>query len=59
MNMYDNHNKIILKHENMLKDMLTIQVYSAKNDTFQKSIDARVQTSLFAFNETMNRIMSK
>lgn len=53
MNMFENHNKIILKHENMLREMVTMQVYLTKNESFQKAIDARVQTALFGFNETM------
>ena len=48
--MYDNHNQIILKHEVMLKEVLNLTTYKAKNDTFLKDVESRVQNKLLLFN---------
>jgi hypothetical protein len=53
--MTETHNQIIYKHENMLKDMLTLQTYSMKNELFLKDIDAKVNSSLYGFNETLSK----
>lgn len=47
----ENHNQIILKHENMLKEFMTYTSYQAKNDTFQKSIELRVESDMLMFNQ--------
>lgn len=53
--MCDSHNQIILKHENMLHDMMTIRIYDTKNITFQREIETKVETMLFGFNEILNK----
>lgn len=53
--MHENHNQIILKHETMLKEMLTLSMYKAKNDTFLKETENRVQNTLFVFNNTLGK----
>ena len=53
-NMYDNHNKVLLKHEEIIRDMVTTQIYETKTTSFEKTVDAKVDTALFQFNENLN-----
>lgn len=53
--MCESHNGIILKHENILKDVLSMSVYLTKNESFQHEIDSKVDSALFMFTQSMNK----
>jgi hypothetical protein len=53
--MSESHNRIILKNESLIKDMMAISVYEVKNVTFKNEIETRVNTMLYSFNETLNK----
>ena len=52
-NMCEGHNKILLKHDSTLKDTVTLQVFLTKLSSFEKTIEAKVDTTLYSFNENL------
>jgi len=59
VSMAETHNQIIYKHENMMKDLLTLSMYNARNDSFSKDIESNVSTTLFSFNESLSKQLMK
>jgi hypothetical protein len=53
--MSESHNRIILKNETLIKDMMTISIYEVKNVTFKNEIETRVDIKFHGFNEIINK----
>lgn len=55
--MVEEHNKIILKHQEFLKECLTLGAYNTKNQIFQQEMEDKVQDSLNQFDLKLSQEM--